>query len=115
LKFLTTLTFLPVLGKFLIILKKIFSRLRFCLIEAVFWLRLLSRTLVEHQYQKRRFTLFWGKNWGEKMDLWKFEKKRFFGFYGRTVAPIPNFGVHQWKKREKYNQNQKNSQVFEKL
>ena len=41
-------------------LKKNFSRLGFSFFEATFWLRLLWRTIPNHQYQKKSLTIFWG-------------------------------------------------------
>jgi len=100
---------LPVLGKFLINLKKNFSRPSFSFFGAFFWLRLLSRTVTSRQYQKSHLPLFW---WCKKTHFWKIWKKQFRDF---TPKPLPtaDCGVHHWIERQKYNQKQKTLKLFE--
>jgi len=54
----------------LIIFKKSISRLRFIFFEAFFWLLLLTRTMLNDQYQKKSLPIVLGqKKLGRKTQL----------------------------------------------
>ena len=73
----------------------------------------LALTVTNHQYQKITCHCFGGKILGAKVRIsGNFERSDCLGFTPKPLQ-IPNFGVHHWKEREKYNQNKsKFSKIF---
>jgi len=90
--------FFRLLSKFLVIFKKI-PHIYVLFFSIVFWLQLFARTITNHQYQIKSYTIvFGGKDFGGKTHIYK--KRTIFGLHVKTVANSEIWST-PWEKNAK--------------